>query len=186
MQFLLYWLIYNLRISFFGDLTYLALADIKVCFRVLRIHSDLAVAFGFMTISLFYLVSTVVVGSSTHASSWEPFCRATSGLTEETWIVQTYFVEKHKHYINMVKWEIPSPNMQALFEAATCKLNPYVFDSFGNHIHQPSKIWINNTRNAAVGRFTAKMVFVAVIKAIFVAMCKPNTCLWQCPLLLDK
>ena len=53
---LFYWLIYNLRVSFPDDVIYLALVDIKPCFRFPRIHPGLAGAFGFMTNSLYCLV----------------------------------------------------------------------------------------------------------------------------------
>ena len=79
---LFYWLMYNLRVSFPDEVIYLALADIKVCFRFPRIHPDLAGASGFMTDSLYCLAISMVFGSNTLASSWEPFHRVIEGLTK--------------------------------------------------------------------------------------------------------
>ena len=66
---LFYWLIYNLRASFPDEVIFLALADIKACFRFPIIHPDLAGAFGFMTNSLYCLAIAMVFGSNTSASS---------------------------------------------------------------------------------------------------------------------
>ena len=141
---LFYCLIYNLRVSFPDEVVYLALADIKACFRFPRIHPDLAGAFGFMTNSLYCLAIAMVFGSNTSASSWEPFCRAIEGLTKK-YANHPDFVQKHKYYIDMVKWEVPSPNAPLPVKAAKCELNPGVSDSFGNRIHHPSRIWIDDT-----------------------------------------
>ena len=86
----------------------------------------------------------------------------------------------------MVKWEVPSPDAPPPVKAAKCELNPGVFDSFGNHIYHPPRIWVDDTLLAAVGIFTMKMVLAAVTKAIFVVISEPNTRLQQCPLAMDK
>ena len=80
---LFYWLIYNLRVSFPDEVIYLALADIKSCFKSPRIHPNLVVPFGFMTTSFYCLTIAMVFGSNTSASSWEPFHRAIEGLTKK-------------------------------------------------------------------------------------------------------
>ena len=86
----------------------------------------------------------------------------------------------------MGKWEVPSPDAPSPVKEAKCELNPGVFDSFGNRIHHPLRIWVDDTLIAAVGIFTVKMALAAVIEEIFVVMGKPNTWLWQCPLAMDK
>ena len=43
-----YWLIYNMRVSYPESSILLALADIKACFRLPRIHPDLTGAFGIL------------------------------------------------------------------------------------------------------------------------------------------
>ena len=74
-------------------------------------------------------------------------------------------VQKHKYYIDMVKWVVPSPGAPLPVKAAKCNLNPGVLYSFGNRIHHPSIIWVDNTLIATVGIFAMKMALVDVIKA---------------------
>ena len=49
-------------------------------------------------------------------------------------------VEKHKKYIDMIKWDLPKSNAKKPVLAMKCKLNPGVLDSSGNQIHHPAKI----------------------------------------------
>jgi hypothetical protein len=65
--------IYNLRVSYPLKRIYLARADITACFRSPRIHADVTGAFGFMAEGLYFLATSMVFGSNTSASSWEPF-----------------------------------------------------------------------------------------------------------------
>ena len=99
---LFYWLIYNLRVSFPDKVVYLALVDIKACFKFTRTHPDLVDAFGFMTNSVYRLTIAMVFGSNTSALSWEPFCRAIEVLTKK-YANRPDIVQKHKNYIGMVK-----------------------------------------------------------------------------------
>ena len=86
----------------------------------------------------------------------------------------------------MVKSELPSQDVPAPVKTAKCKLNLGVFDSFANRIHHPSRIWVNDTLNAAVGIFSMKMALAAIIKTIVVAVGNSNTCLSKCSLAMDK
>ena len=86
----------------------------------------------------------------------------------------------------MVKWELLSPDAPPPVKAPRCELNPGVFHSFGNHIHHPSRICVDNTLIVAVGIFAMKIALAAVIEAICVVIGKPNTWLRQCPLAMDK
>ena len=72
--------IYNWRVSYPLKRIYLALADITACFRFPRIHADVTGAFGFMAEDLYFLATSMVFGSNTSASSWEPFRRAIQSL----------------------------------------------------------------------------------------------------------
>jgi hypothetical protein len=69
----LYTDIYNTRISHPNDVILLGMADIKACFCFPRIHPNLTGAFGFMAGGYYNLATAMVFGSSTSASSWEPF-----------------------------------------------------------------------------------------------------------------
>ena len=65
--------IYNTRVSHLNDVILLGMADIKACFCFPRDHPDLTGAFGFMAGGYYNLATAMVFGSTTSASSWEPF-----------------------------------------------------------------------------------------------------------------
>jgi hypothetical protein len=65
--------IYNTHISHPYVVILLGMADIKACFCFPRIHPDLTGAFGFIAGSFYNLATVMVFGSTTSASSWEPF-----------------------------------------------------------------------------------------------------------------
>ena len=65
--------IYNTGISHSNDVILLGMADIKACLCFPRIHLDLTGAFGFMAGGYYNLATATVFGSTTFASSWEPF-----------------------------------------------------------------------------------------------------------------
>jgi len=65
--------IYNTRISHPYVVILLGMADIKACFRFPRIHPNLVGGFGFMAGIFYNLATAIVFGSTTSASSWEPF-----------------------------------------------------------------------------------------------------------------
>ena len=103
-----YWLIYNMRVSFPEAPIFLALADIKACFRFPRIHPDLTGAFGFLISNYFCLAVAMVFGSNTSSTCWEPFRRAIEGLSKKK-VNRPDLVIRHKKYIDMVKWESHNP-----------------------------------------------------------------------------
>ena len=127
---LFYQYLYNLRISFPEEVIYLALADVKACFRFPRIHPDLTGAFGFLVRDFYCLAVAMVFGSNTSASSWEPFRRAIEELSK-VFMKNPSLVGKHEKYLNMIKWEVPSSNSQKPIKAVKCDLNPGVLDSNG-------------------------------------------------------
>jgi len=65
--------IYNTRISHPYVVILLDMANIKACFCFPIIHPDLMGAFGFMAGGFYNLATAMVFGSTTSASSWEPF-----------------------------------------------------------------------------------------------------------------
>jgi hypothetical protein len=69
----LYTNIYNTRVSHPNDVILLGMADIKACLCFPRIHPNLTGAFGFMAGGYYNLATAMVFGSTTSASSWEPF-----------------------------------------------------------------------------------------------------------------
>ncbi len=69
----LYINIYNTRVSHPNDVILLGMADIKACFCFPRINPNFTGAFGFMAGGYYNLATAMVFGSTTSASSWEPF-----------------------------------------------------------------------------------------------------------------
>ena len=156
-----YWLIYNLRASYPEASILLALADIKACFRFPRIHPDLTGAFCFLINNFFCLAVAMVFGSNTLSSCWESFLRVIKGFAN-----RPDLVDKHKKYIDMIKWDIPCGAAAKPVPAKKCKLNPGVLDGSGNQIQYSVRIWVDDTLIAAVGVFAMKMALAAVIEAI--------------------
>ena len=180
-----YWLGCDLRASHPEASILLALAEIKACFRFPRIHPDLTGAFGFLINNFFCLAVAMVFGSNTLSSCWEPFRRAIEGLTLK-FANRPGLVDKHKKYIDMIKWDLPCGAATKPVPAKKCKLNPGVLDGSDNQIQYPARIWVDDTLIAAVGVFAMKMALAAVIEAIFTVLGEPELSLRQCPLAMDK
>jgi hypothetical protein len=73
--------IYNIPTTYPTFIILLAMVDVKTCFHFPCIHADLTGAFGFLAKGYFNLATTMVFGSTTSASSWEPFRRAIQALS---------------------------------------------------------------------------------------------------------
>ena len=174
-----------MRISFPEEVIYLALADVKACFRFQRIHPDLTGAFGFLVHDFYCLAVAMVFGSNTSASSWEPFRRAIEELSK-VFMKNPSLVRKHDKYLEMTRWEVPSSNSQKPTKSVKCDLNPGVLDSNGSQIFQQARIWVDDAMMAAVGVQQMKLTLAALIKAIFVVMGEPDEKLRQCHLAMDK
>jgi hypothetical protein len=65
--------IYNTSISYPLAVIFLAMGDIKACFQFARIDVDLTGALSFIANDYYNLATAMVFGSTTSASSWEPF-----------------------------------------------------------------------------------------------------------------
>jgi hypothetical protein len=65
--------IYNMHVSHPNYVILLGMADIKACFCFPRIHPNLTGAFGFMAGGYYNIATAMVFGSTTSATSWEPF-----------------------------------------------------------------------------------------------------------------
>ncbi len=73
--------IYNTLINYQTFIILLAMVDVKACFCSPCIHADLTGAFGFLAGGYFDLATAMVFGSTTSASSWEPFRHAIQALS---------------------------------------------------------------------------------------------------------
>ena len=182
---LFYQYVYNLRVSFPDEPIFLALADVKACFRYPRIHPDLTGAFGFLAGKCFCLATAMVFGHISSSPSWEPFRRAIENLSV-SFANRADLVEKHKRFLDMISWEVPLEAAEKPVRAASCELNPGVLDASGNQIPHPAHIWVDDAMMAAMGIMQMKMVLAAVIESIFAVMGEPAEEVRQCHLAMDK
>jgi hypothetical protein len=139
-----YWFIFNMRASFPDAIIVFVLFDIKACFRFPRIHPNLTGAFRLMVNNLYCLATSMIFGSSISATRWESILRTIEGLI----VVFANFpdlVEKHKYYIDMLRWNVATGNEAKPGIAITCALNPCVLDSARNQMYHPARIWADDT-----------------------------------------
>ncbi len=175
--------IYNWRVSHPDSRIYLALADITACFRFPRIHPDVTGAFGFMAEGLYFLATSMVFGSNTSASSWEPFRRAIEALITE-YLTRSDLIEKHKDLLNILVWEDDDIwTGEDLVQAVKCPLNPGIPDLNGN---LEAYIYVDDILASAVNKQNILRLLAAIIEAIFTVCDHPNVELRQCPLSLEK
>ena len=175
--------IYNWRISFPDDDIYLAMEDLTSCFRIPRIAADLTGAFGFMIDHLFFLATSMVFGSNTSASSWEPFRRSIEAL------IPIYFnrpelVDKHKDLLNQLKWSAESTAPKT--KAIRCPINTGMLNDDGNLKPVKAPIYVDDILLAAAMKSYILCLLAAAIEAIFVVCGEPKTEIRQCPLSLEK
>ncbi len=79
---LIYTDIYSKRISYPTATILLDLANVKVCFRYPRIHTELTGAFGFIADELYNLATSIVFGLTASASRWQAFRQDIKALTK--------------------------------------------------------------------------------------------------------
>ncbi len=130
--------IYNTCIAYPTFIILLAMADVKACFCFPCIHADLTGAFGFLARGYFNLATIMVVGSTTSASSWEPFRCAIQALS----VVYAHhcdLIKKHRKFLNMISWATLDPTPD-LARAIPCSISTGVPDNQGNRVPLPARI----------------------------------------------
>jgi hypothetical protein len=176
--------IYNTQISHPTATILLGMADIKACFRFPRIYPNLTGAFGFMVGNYYNLATAIVFGSTTSASSWEPFQQAIEALSV-VYADPPDLVIKHKYYLYMISWEETNPTA-SITQAVPCSMNKGTLDAQGNRAKLPARIYVDDALVLALSKCHMMQVLAALIEAIFVIMGKPDTTVQQCPLAMDK
>jgi hypothetical protein len=175
--------IYNWKVANPKCKIYLALADITACFQFPRIHADMTGAFGFVADNLYFLATSMVFGSNTSASSWEPFRRTIENLIP-VYSMREDLVIKHKNLLNMLTWEVVgSVDGVDLVQAIQCPLNPGI-----TALDKPLEayIYVDDILASAVGKKNILRLLAAIIKAIFTVCYRSNIEIRQCPLSLKK
>jgi hypothetical protein len=156
--------------------------QIKACFCFARIHAVFTC--GLIADNLYILVTAIAFGSTTSASSWEAFWQAIKALTK-VFTNRPDLVIKHKKYLDMLKWEEIDPHI-LITRAFSCDMNQGIINKNGNCLDIPAHIYVNDALMLAINRADMEIVLTVTIKAIFIAMCKPNVAVRQCPLAMDK
>jgi len=175
--------IYNLRVSHPNCKIYLALADISACFRFPRVNADLTGAFRFMAEKMYFLATSMVFGSTTSASSWEPFRQAIEGLIIE-YFTRPDLISTHKHLLNMLKWEDKDTMVVDDFARAIARpLNHGIPELDGS---LEVYIYVDDIMGSAVGKFNILRLLAATIKATFAVCGRANIEVRQCSLSIKK
>ena len=168
-----YVFVYNLRVSFPFLEIFIALADIKACFRYPCIHANLTGAFGFMATEAIYCLATAMVfGSIVSASSWEPFQRAIQTMSRE-FFYRDNLVEKHKAYLDMIAWDTFCPPGTIFTKAKGCVINGGVFNSDGSMRPLSALVYVDDALLATAGVVYMKKLLAATNEAFFVVMGEP-------------
>ena len=175
---------WNLRISFPNEEIVLAFLDISSCFRFPRIFADLVGAFGFMIGPWFFVPNAMVFGSVTSASSWEPFRRAIMGLAMAGFFAAA-LIKKHKHLLDMIRWEPPPPPGTQFVQAQPCLRNRGIVNNDGTTKPTPHHIYVDDNLLADT-RPRMPSTLAAGIDAIFRVMGYPNITVRPCALALNK
>ena len=91
----------------------------------------------------------MVFGSNTLATNWEPIRRAIEALLM-TYLERDDLVNKHKKYLDMVKWD-KWPNKD-IVKAYACNINSDVLDLQGKKLAHPSHIYVDDTISCNKGK----------------------------------
>ena len=176
--------IYNLRIPFPTEDILLVFIDISGCFRWPRVFPDLIGAFGFTIGPLFYAVNAMVFGSIASTTLWEPFHRAISALAL-SYFSGHHLLEKHKAYLDMVRWSEPPEASVVSVPAKRCSKNKGIVRDDGSEEPSQHNIYVDDNLMADIKRRLARAL-VAEIEAIFPIMGVPNLLLRTCAVAMDK
>jgi hypothetical protein len=118
------------------------------------------------------LATAMVFGSTTSASSWEPFRQAIEALSV-VYADRPDLVIKHKYYLDMISWE--EADLTALItQAIPCSMNKGTLDAQGNRAKLQARIYVDDAFVLALSKFHMMQVLPALLEAIFVIMGKPD------------
>jgi hypothetical protein len=129
---------------------------------------------------IFYNLATAMVfGSTTSASSWEPFQQGIEALSV-AYADHPDLVIKQKYYLDMISWAEEDPTTK-ITQAFPCVINK---GTLGARL--PARIYYDDALLLGLSRRQMELRLAALIKAAFVIMGTPDTTVHQCPLALDK
>ena len=94
-------------------------------------------------------------------------------------------VEKHREYLDMIRWENEPDDNVCFVPAEKCSKNKGIMNDDGTERHTPHFIYVDGNLMADV-RHRMRFTLAAAIKAIFTIMGFPCLVLRQCALALDN
>ncbi len=130
------------------------------------------------------LATAMVFGSTTSASSWEPFRRAIEALSM-AYTDRPDLVIMHKYYLDLISWAKHDPTAK-ITPAFPCSMNKETLEVHDNRAKLPARIYLDDALMLAFSRGHIEQVLAALVEAIFAIMGKPDTTVHQCPLAMDK
>jgi hypothetical protein len=123
-------------------------------------------------------------GSTTSASSWEPFQQAID-TPSEVYANQPELVSKHEKYLDIIGWVELNLNIPITL-AVACKMNTGIVATDGIEKNLPVQIYVDDALLLGHSKWQILMKLATLIKAIFIVMGEPDTTVRQCPLAMDK
>lgn len=121
--------IYNLRISYPNKDILLFDDDVSGAFRHVKHHPDIAAALSMTVEELLYVPIGQTFGANFSPSNFETFARARTQLSEFLQKDET-LIEKHKKYLDLIKFDADINSPSAIFVQATPdSINKGVFTS---------------------------------------------------------
>ncbi len=145
---------------------------------------DLTEAIAFIADDYYNLATAMSFGSTSSASSWEPFQRAIE-TPSEVYANQPYLVSKHKKYLDMIGWAELDPNTP-ITSAVACDFNTGIVAADGTKKNLPAQINVYDVLLLGHSKWQIRMKLATLIVAIFVVMAEPDTTVRQCPLAMYK
>ena len=169
--------IYNWIVSYPKRIIYLALADMCACFRFPQLQAHVTGAVGFVAQKMYLLARSMVFGSNTSASSWEPFCRALAALILE-YSMRSDLIKKHKNLLDMLVWEDDNIDVTDMVQATKCPLNPGIPDLDGTLQTYTN---VDDILASAVNKQNTLRLLATIIEAMFTVCGRINIKVRQCP-----
>ena len=126
----------------------------------------------------------MVFGSVASATSWEPFRRAIAALAV-SYFAKRILVEKHRKYLDMLRWSDPPTSEVTYVQASACSKNPGIFNADGTEQPSQHNIYVDDNLMADTKR-RLPFALASAIEAIFVIMGKPCLQLRPCAVAMDK
>jgi hypothetical protein len=156
----LYTDIYNTCVSYPTFTILLAMGDVMACFCFPCIHADLTQAAGFLSGGYFNLATAMVFGSTTSASSWEPFRHAIQALSV-AYAHHHDLIDEHRKFLDMISWA-PLDQAPDLAKVVPCSINTGVLNDQGIKVLLPARIYVNNALTLATSKESMEQVLAAV------------------------